>query len=43
MLWNGEERVYERIAQTYALMTLDRKGAVEAEFVRHGRRHLLAL
>jgi fatty-acyl-CoA synthase len=42
-LWNGPDPVYERIGEAYALMTADRKGAVEAEYVRHGRDHLLRL
>jgi hypothetical protein len=43
MLWNGEDPVYERIGEGYVLMTADRKGALEAEYVRHGRNHLLGL
>ncbi len=34
MLWNGEDPVYERIGERYVLMTADRKGALEAEYVR---------
>jgi fatty-acyl-CoA synthase len=43
MLWNGEEPVYERIGEAYVLMTADREDALVAEFVRHGRDHLLRL
>jgi fatty-acyl-CoA synthase len=43
MLWHGDGSVYERIGETYAPMTADRKGALEAEYVRHGRYHLLRL
>jgi fatty-acyl-CoA synthase len=43
MLWNGEDPVYERIREGYVLMTADRKGALDAEYVRHGRDHLLQL
>jgi fatty-acyl-CoA synthase len=41
MLWNGEDPVYERVGDTYVLMTADRKAALEAEYVPHGRYHLL--
>ena len=41
MLWNGQDPVYERTGEGYVLMTADRKGALEAEYVRHGRNHLL--
>lgn len=43
MLWKGEDPVYERIGDTYVLMTADRKGAREAEYVRHRRERLLQL
>jgi fatty-acyl-CoA synthase len=43
MLWNGEDPVYERIREGYVLMTADRKGALEAEYARRGRDHLLQL
>jgi fatty-acyl-CoA synthase len=43
MLWNGEDPVYERIREGYVLMTADRKGTLQAEYVRHGRDHLLQL
>ena len=43
MLWNGQDPVYERAGEGYALMTADRKGALAAEYVRHGRDHLLRL
>lgn len=41
MLWNGDDPVYERTGEGYVLMTADRKGALEAEYARHGRDHLL--
>ena len=41
MLWHGEDPVYERAGELYGLMTADRKGALEAEYARHGRDHLL--
>ncbi len=41
MLWNGEDPVYERTGKRYVLMTADRKGALEAEYARHGRHHIL--
>ena len=43
MLWHGEDPVYERTGERYALMTAGRKGALEAEYARHGRDHLLGL
>jgi fatty-acyl-CoA synthase len=43
MLWNGEDPVYERTGERYLLMTADRKSALEAEFARHSRGHLLRL
>jgi fatty-acyl-CoA synthase len=43
LLWNGEDPVYERIGGRYVLMTADRKGALAAEYARHGRDHLLRL
>ena len=43
MLWHGEVSVYERTGETYVLMTAARKEALEAEFARHGRDHLLRL
>jgi hypothetical protein len=43
MLWNGEDPVYERTGESYLLMTADRKSALEAEYARHGRGHLLRL
>jgi fatty-acyl-CoA synthase len=43
LLWHGEDPVYERFGQGYALMTADRKGALEAEFARHGREQFLRL
>ncbi len=43
MLWEGEDPVYERTGAGYVLMTADRKGAIEAEYARHGRDHLLPL
>jgi len=43
MLWNGEDPVYERTGERYLLMTADRKSALEAEYARHGRGHLLRL
>lgn len=43
MLWNGEDPVYQRIGERYVLMTADRKGALEAEYVRRGRDHLLRI
>ena len=43
MLWHGEDPVYERAGGTYALMTADRKGALEAEYARHGRDQFLRL
>jgi steroid-22-oyl-CoA synthetase len=42
-LWNGEDPVYERTGERYLLMTADRKSALEAEYARHGRGHLLRL
>ena len=42
-LWNGEDPVYERSGERYLLMTADRKRALEAEYARHGRDHLLRL
>jgi fatty-acyl-CoA synthase len=42
-LWNGEDPVYERIGETYVLMTADRRRALDAQYVRHGRYHLLQL
>jgi fatty-acyl-CoA synthase len=43
MLWNGEEPVYERAGDRYLLMTADRKSALEAEYARHSRDHLIRL
>ena len=43
MLWHGEEPVYERAGGGYVLMTADRMGALEADYARHGRGHLLRL
>ena len=43
LLWNGEDQVYERTGERYLLMTADRKSALEAEYARHGRGHLLRL
>jgi fatty-acyl-CoA synthase len=43
MLWTGGDPVYERLGEAYVLMTADRKGALEAEYVRHGRDHLIRL
>jgi fatty-acyl-CoA synthase len=43
MLWEGEDPVYERVGEAYVLMTADRKRALEGEYVRHGRYHLLRL
>jgi fatty-acyl-CoA synthase len=43
MLWDGQEPVYERTGEAYTLMTADRKRALEAEYARHGRDHLLRL
>jgi len=43
MLWHGDDLVYERIGETYVLMMADRQQALEAEFTRHGRDHLLRL
>jgi fatty-acyl-CoA synthase len=43
MLWNGEDPVYERTGDRYAPMTADRKDALEVEYARHGRSHLLRL
>jgi fatty-acyl-CoA synthase len=40
-LWNGEDAVYEHTGGSYLLMTADRKSALEAEYARHGRDHLL--
>lgn len=43
LLWNGEDPVYERTGEGYLLMTAARKRALEAEYARHGRDHLLRL
>jgi fatty-acyl-CoA synthase len=43
MLWNGEDPVYERTGERYLLMTADRKSALEAEYARHSRGHLVRL
>jgi steroid-22-oyl-CoA synthetase len=43
LLWNGGDPVYERIGERYLLMTARRKSALEAEYTRHGRDHLLRL
>jgi fatty-acyl-CoA synthase len=43
MLWDGQDPVYERTGQEYVPMTADRKAALEAEYARHGRDHLLRL
>jgi fatty-acyl-CoA synthase len=43
MLWNGEDPVYERTGEGYVPMTANRKAALEAEYARHGRDHLLRL
>ena len=43
LLWNGEDPVYERAGERYLLMTAVRKSALEAEYARHGRDHLLRL
>jgi fatty-acyl-CoA synthase len=43
MLWHGEDPVYEHAGETYVLMTDDRKSEIEAEYVRHGRHHVLQL
>ena len=43
MLWNGEDPVYERTGERYLLMTADHKSALEAEYARHSRGHLLRL
>ena len=42
-LWNGEDPVYERTGEAYVPMTAHRKAALEAEYARHGRDHLLRL
>ena len=42
-LWNGEDPVDERTGGRYLLMTADRKNALQAEYARHGRDHLLRL
>ena len=36
-----EDPVDERTGESYLLMTADRKSALEAEYARHGRDHLL--
>jgi fatty-acyl-CoA synthase len=43
LLWHGEDPVYERTGSGYLLMTADRKGALEAEYARHGRDQFLQL
>jgi fatty-acyl-CoA synthase len=43
MLWNGQDPVYERTGEGYVPMTADRKAALEAQYARHGRDHLLRL
>ena len=43
LLWNGEDPVYEAAGEGYAPMTANRKAALEAEYARHGRDHLLQL
>src|SRR5262249_38213300 len=42
-LWNGEDPVYERTGEGYVPMTAHRKAALQAEYARHGRDHLLRL
>jgi hypothetical protein len=42
-LWNGDDPVYEHTADGYALISADRKAALEAEYAVHGRDHLLRL
>ncbi|HXS66253.1 MAG TPA: AMP-binding protein [Streptosporangiaceae bacterium] len=41
LLWNGDDPVYERIGESYVLMTADRAAALEAEYAEHGRDELL--
>jgi fatty-acyl-CoA synthase len=43
MLWNGQDPVYERSGEEYVPMTANRKAALDAEYRRHGRDHLLRL
>jgi fatty-acyl-CoA synthase len=43
LLWHGEDPVYERTGSGYVPMTADRKGALEAEYARHGRDQFLRL
>ncbi len=43
LLWHGADPVYERTGSGYLLMTADRKGALEAEYARHGRDQFLRL
>jgi fatty-acyl-CoA synthase len=41
LLWHGDDPVYERSADGYVLLTSVRKTALEQEYGRHGRDHLL--
>jgi fatty-acyl-CoA synthase len=43
MLWNGEDPVYEAVGEGYVPLTANRKAALEAEYARQGRDHLLRL
>jgi fatty-acyl-CoA synthase len=41
LLWHGDDRIYERSADGYVLLTPVRKTALEQEYGRHGRDDLL--
>jgi hypothetical protein len=43
LLWSGEDPVYEYTGDGYVPMPADRMAALEAEYVAHGRDHLLRL
>jgi len=43
MPWNDDDPVYERTGGGYAPTTANRKAAMEADYARHGRDHLLRL
>lgn len=40
-LWRGDDPVYERVGTSYRPLTVARVADLEAEFVTHGRAHLL--
>lgn len=43
LLWDGEDRIYERVEGRYVEMDTARRQALRAEFQAHGREHVLTL